>query len=379
MADAKDLYKYSQNLNILYVEDDLELNEETVDIFKDLFNIVHTALDGEEGLEKYESFYRSSGKYYDIVITDIQMPKLNGIDLTAKIQKINPSQDIVVISAYSDSEKLMSLIDLGVNYFILKPLSHKKLVEVLYKACLFIENKKAQERLQFSQSKNSAMGAMIGNIIHQWNQPLNYISTVSSFLELQISMGKEVSNEKIINEMKVISNTVKRLSQTTDTFRNFLKEKKERADIVLQEKIEDALIISKIVLKDKGIKLIKDIEDQTPIIINTIGNELTEVIINIVNNAIDAIEEKEIKEGTVKIELIEENDYVLICIEDNAGGVPTEIMPYIFDEYFTTKGEDKGTGLGLHMSKRIVQESLKGELYVQNTQNGAKFFIKLPK
>lgn len=106
--------------------------------------------------------------------------------------------------------------------------------------------------------------------------------------------------------------------------------------------------------------------------------ELDEIIINIINNAKDALLENKTKDPWVKISLkFEEND-VFIIIEDNAGGIPPKILPYIFDEYFTTKTEEQGTGLGLYMSYQIIKESLNGDLYCENTHSGAKFFIKLP-
>jgi len=378
MNDIKKVYENSQNLNILYVEDDLNLNQETFDIFEDLFNTVDSALDGKEGFEKYIKFYQDNKSYYDIIITDINMPKLNGIELIKKIQEINQNQEFIVISAHNDSDKLMNLIDLGVNHFILKPISYNKLIDTLFKVSSLLENKKIEEKYHFQQVKNAAMGSMIGNIIHQWKQPLSVISTISSGCSLKLDMDFNIPRDELKNYMDDITESVVRLNNVTNTFKNFLKENKIKTEIVLQEKIEDALVISGTILYDKGIELIKNIDIENEIRINTIGNELIEVIVNIVNNAIDIIEEKDIKDSFIKVELIDKGNSVVITIEDNGGGIPEDVIPNIFDEYFTTKSEDKGTGLGLSMSKKIVTDSLKGDLYVENTENGAKFFIELP-
>jgi len=374
---TKEVYTYSQDLNILYVEDDLNLNQETYEIFEDLFKYSQTAVDGVDGLNKYKEFYQQNGKFYDIVITDIQMPNLNGIELIKEIQNLNKSQEIIVVSAYNDSEKLMSLIELGINYFALKPISHQRILEVLYKVSVSIKNKGLEEKLKLQQSKNASLGLMIANIIHQWKQPLNIISVIASAIILKIDFDDDIKKDELRDFMSNIDNTVKRLTTVTHTFKEFLKEKKEVQTININKKIEDALIISDTILRDKGIDLIKDIQNDD-ITIKTIPNELTEVIINIVNNAADAIVENNIKNGFVKVNIEKTKSMVIISIEDNGGGVPEDIKEKIFDEYFTTKSEDKGTGLGLAMSKRIVTQSLNGKLYIENTQDGAKFIIELP-
>lgn len=241
-----------------------------------------------------------------------------------------------------------------------------------------VEKNLKKELQLFESAKLAAMGGMIGNIIHQWKQPLNFISIIASNLKYQTECYEKTDNEKVIESMQDIIDAVNRLSDITMTFRNFLKEKKEFKKILLQERLDEALIISGTVLKDKGVELIKQIDYEDGIEIRTIPSELTEVIINIVNNAVDVIEEEKIIHAWVKVSLYKQNNNAVITIEDNAGGIPKSVMPYIFKEYFTTKDEDRGTGLGLYMSRKIVTESLKGKLYVKNSENGALFCIELP-
>ncbi|AXH09832.1 transcriptional regulator [Malaciobacter halophilus] len=148
MNKYKQLQKESSALNILFIEDDEDLRLQSEKIFKTLFNQVDLATNGEEGLEKYLKFYEEKNFYYDIVITDIKMPKKNGIELTKDILKINKDQDVIVISAYEDSKYLIELINLGVNNFVQKPLLIDQLVEPLLSISKKINNsKEASEKV----------------------------------------------------------------------------------------------------------------------------------------------------------------------------------------------------------------------------------------
>ena len=131
----KILKQLSQNLSLLYVEDDKILRDKTAVIFKNLFKVVDIAVDGMDGLNLYKNYYKSDSKYYDIVISDIKMPHLDGIALTKEIFSVNKKQKIIIVSAYNDKEYLIDLINLGVEGFLEKPLSHENLLEILYDVC----------------------------------------------------------------------------------------------------------------------------------------------------------------------------------------------------------------------------------------------------
>ncbi|MCK5294684.1 MAG: HAMP domain-containing histidine kinase, partial [Arcobacteraceae bacterium] len=215
------------------------------------------------------------------------------------------------------------------------------------------------------------------NIAHQWRQPLNSISLTSSNLQFKLMMN-DVNNEEFTKELVLIDKYSQHLSETIDTFRSFLMEKKELKEVILQDRINTALNIIGITLKDNNIDLKIDIDYDNPINIKLVIGELSEVIINIINNAKDILLEKEIKTPWIKFNLITENSKAIISIEDNGGGIPDNILPKIFEPYFTTKHQSHGTGLGLHMSYEIITNSLKGKLWAENTENGAKFFVELP-
>jgi signal transduction histidine kinase/predicted transcriptional regulator len=236
-----------------------------------------------------------------------------------------------------------------------------------------------KEKLLFDQAKMVQMGEMIGNIAHQWRQPLSMITVTASGMGIQQEMGT-LQVDSIPDKMKVIVDNANYLSDTIDIFRNFLKEKKELRELVVQESIQKAFMLTNATLQHNHIKLIDNIKQTKPIVIQMIMGELEQVIINIINNAKDILIEKEILDPWIKVELRldDSSNVIIISIEDNGGGIPNDVLPHIFSEYFTTKEHSNGTGLGLHMSQQIITNSFKGKLYAKNTQNGAKFSVELP-
>jgi PAS domain S-box-containing protein len=243
-----------------------------------------------------------------------------------------------------------------------------------------VEKNRHQEFQLLEQSKNASMGEMIGNIAHQWRQPLSAITSTASALKLSDQLSMIEENE-IVEKMDSVIEKARYLSETIDTFRNFLKENNNAfGEFNLEDMLTKSLNIVGTVMKDSHIKLYTEEVDQTnktPYIGNE--SELSQVIINILNNAKDILKEKKVKQPWVKIELNKCDEESCFTIEDNGGGIPNDVMPRIFDPYFTTKHQSQGTGLGLHMSYRIITESFKGKLHVENSENGAKFFIYLPK
>lgn len=234
-----------------------------------------------------------------------------------------------------------------------------------------------KDKLLFEQAKMAQMGDMVANIAHQWRQPLSIMTTSATGLQMKSDMDM-VTNEDINTLTSIITEHSEYLSKTVDIFRDFLRNDKEFEEVILQDTIHSALTIVNTSLCEHFIKVIDHINDIEPIKVNTIPGEFSQIIINIFNNAKDCLIERNVQNPSIILNLEFSSDNVVITIEDNAGGIPEEILPNIFDPYFTTKEKDKGTGLGLHMSKRIITESLHGNLYVNNTSNGAKFYIELP-
>ncbi len=131
MINSKELILYTKNLNLLFVEDHEELRENTTEILKNFFHSVDSAVNGRDALETYKEFYNKNSKNYDIVISDIQMPKLNGVELIKEIYTLNPSQIVIVLSAHDESKYLLPLINIGIEYFLKKPIDYQEFLSVL--------------------------------------------------------------------------------------------------------------------------------------------------------------------------------------------------------------------------------------------------------
>ena len=238
-----------------------------------------------------------------------------------------------------------------------------------------------KEKLLFQQSKMATMGEMLENIAHQWKQPLQAISINADSVKVQSELNM-LTPSTIEQNMSYILESTKFLVQTVQDFNNFLKPNKKLEKVSLRNCIEKSLQLVSSTLNHNDIKIILHMSD---IEIYLIKGEFTQVLLNIVNNAKDALLENNTNtKKYIFIDTIITNDTVDINITDNAGGIQEEIIPNIFEQYFTTKEID-GTGIGLHMSRKIIQEHMNGTLFVQNVKYeyddinyiGAKFSISL--
>ena len=234
-----------------------------------------------------------------------------------------------------------------------------------------------QHKLILVQSKNVAIGEMIGNIAHQWRQPLSVISTCATGLILEKESGL-LNDKRLIKSLYNIHEHTRHLSKTIDTFRNYLNTTKEYCEVIFQDSIKESLRILDSTFKNNFITLKTNIDEIEPIKIKLVKGEFSEVLINILNNAKDVLLIEKVTSPWIELLVKKESDKIIVTIEDNAGGIDPKIIDRIFEPYFTTKHKSQGTGLGLHMSYKIVTESLKGSIYVKNTNNGAKFFIEIP-
>ncbi len=167
----KNLYKFTKNLHLLYVEDDASLREETAEILEDFFASVQRCENGAEGLEKYKAFYKQTGGYFDIVITDINMPIMNGIAMSEEIMTLNAKQSIFVVSAHNESHYLTKLINIGVDKFLIKPLQTKQLIQALYQKSKDIYNEKLSDEYH---DKLANMTALLEQQVKERTQQLEF-------------------------------------------------------------------------------------------------------------------------------------------------------------------------------------------------------------
>lgn len=239
-----------------------------------------------------------------------------------------------------------------------------------------IDQRLAQEQILIQQSKLAAMGEMIGNIAHQWRQPLAQISAIHMNMKVTYDFNKfdEVYlNEKIKEANKLTSY----MSQTINDFQNFFIPQKEKEIFSIEKACRDAYNIIDSSLKYHNIEINFNIKEDT----NILGykNEFSQVILNILSNAKDILIERKIENPKIDIEVKNGDNYSIIKIHDNAGGVKDDILDKIFDPYFTTRHKTQGTGIGLYMAKNIIERNMSGFINVKNIGNGALFTIKVLK
>ncbi len=234
--------------------------------------------------------------------------------------------------------------------------------------------KKRQEMIMI-QEKQAQMGEMISMIAHQWRQPLSSIGTIATLLRVSLDLG-EIEKENLYNEIEKINQHVQFLSKTVNDFRNFFNPNKHKEEVTVKEVIEDTVAIMEKNFETKGIRL--DLECGTDELVRIHKNEMMQVLLNLLKNAQDALAEKRVRHPYVRVSSRRVEERVAIDVADNGGGIPEEIIHKIFDPYFSTKSEKVGTGLGLHMSKIIVEQHNRGKLSVENGKEGACFRILLP-
>ncbi|MDH1975412.1 sensor histidine kinase [Aliarcobacter butzleri] len=253
---------------------------------------------------------------------------------------------------------------------------------------IFLENKLKEykkeldnkQAILYQQSKMAAMGEMIGNIAHQWRQPLSIITTATSGMVLQKQMGV-LTDEFFFEASNRINASSQYLSQTIDDFRNFFIPNKEKSKVNLIEIFKKTLDLISAQFSSKDIKIIKNIEG---VEFESYENELIQALINILNNSRDELIKKD-GERFIFVDAFEKDNFINITIKDNAGGVIKENLDKIFEPYFTTKYKSQGTGIGLYMTEEIITKHLNGTICVENVEFtydekeyfGAEFTIKI--
>lgn len=238
-----------------------------------------------------------------------------------------------------------------------------------------VAQRQRQEALLIQQSRLAAMGEMIGAIAHQWRQPLNALSLVLQNFQLRYQMGN-LDDDFMRHSMEKADRLVHKMSSTIDDFRNFFKPNKHIELFDLKLSINATAELLEAQLKNNNIKLVILCEEGLKI--RGFQGEFSQVILNLINNAKDILIERKIGQPVITIEATADPDGVLtVCVRDNGGGIPEDIIDKIYDPYFTTKEEGKGTGIGLYMSKIIVENNMYGKLFAFNDHAGANFVIEI--
>ena len=238
-----------------------------------------------------------------------------------------------------------------------------------------IEQLREKDEALMHNARLAAMGEMIGMIAHQWRQPIAGIGMVVNNLLLDIELDS-LDPKKAKEELALVDHQVQYLSQTIEDFTNFFKPKTEQERCNVSELVQDTLKIIGKSLANNNIEVSVSVDGEQTV--KVYKNELMQVLLNIIKNAQDAFKEEGRSDGMILIESYESRGEQVFAIEDNAGGIPETVMPKIFDPYFSTKHGKMGTGIGLYMSKMIVEDHHHGIIRVRNGDRGARFEIVIP-
>lgn len=237
-----------------------------------------------------------------------------------------------------------------------------------------LEKNRQKDFVMMHQSRLAAMGEMLGLIAHQWRQPLSALNFILYNIKLSFEekdLTEEVLDDSITKGMRLIAS----MSETIDDFRDFFRANKKEVEFSINKTIRDTFFMVRPGFTHNGISF--DIHEEYEVKVIGFQNEYSQVILNIFNNAKDAIVKRTTK-GRVDVDVFHKNNSAIVKIRDNGGGIPENILNKVFDPYFTTKGEEKGTGLGLYMSRMIIEDHMDGNIGVANTDEGAEFTITLP-
>lgn len=391
MEDISKLIQHSKKLKVLYVEDNEELREMISLVLYEFFDDIIMAIDGKDGFSKFKN------NKIDLIITDINMPNLNGLEMTKKIRIIDNEIPILILSAYNETKYFTESIKLGIDGYLLKPLDMKQFLAVLNKCVknITMKNKnieykqllekkietqvvqlKEKDAILMQQSKMAAMGEMVDAIAHQWKQPLNVVFMATENIEYDIKKDSINKNEFLENT-ELIKQQIDYLLDTMSEFRNFFRPNNNIETINLNQLLNSMTILLKDELLKNRVEL--NIIYDKSIYIKVNKNDIKHLFVNLINNAKEEIAKHNLDNDKrfIEISLEEVDEKVTILVKDFAKGVPKEIQKNIFKANFTTKKDDGGTGIGLYMCQQIVNK-YHGNISVYN-DNGAVFKIVFDK
>ncbi|MEI7842781.1 MAG: HAMP domain-containing sensor histidine kinase [Gallionellaceae bacterium] len=236
-----------------------------------------------------------------------------------------------------------------------------------------IQKNKDKDLLLERQSRLASMGEMIGNIAHQWRQPINSLGLILSDLE-DASLYGECDLAYIQSAVGKSKKVIQKMSSTIDDFRHFFRNDKSRGVFSLRQVTDECLNLVGASIKNSNINIV--VRGEHEVLVNGYANEYSQALLNILINARDAIVEGKIAAGEIVIEMGEDGDEGVLAVTDNGGGIAPEIIHKIFEPHFTTKAQ--GVGIGLYMTIVSIEKNMNGRIAVENTATGAKFSVYLP-
>jgi PAS domain S-box-containing protein len=237
-----------------------------------------------------------------------------------------------------------------------------------------VAEQRKKDDILIQQSRLTAMGEMISNIAHQRRQPLNNIGLIVQNLQLAFK-----SNDLLVEELDEgvaeIMKVLQQISETIDDFRNFFSHEEKPSSFIVNELVSRSLSFVEPSLKRKGILI--ELDEQPDIVVSGYPNEYMQAFLNVMLNARDALLDHQVSWPLISIRISGENGRSIVTVSDNGGGIREDILPKIFDPYFTTKHQSTGVGLGLYMAKMIIEKKMHGTLTARNLDGGAEFRIEV--
>ncbi len=390
--DIETLIELNQDLSVLYVEDDDSVRFSTLALLENFFPHIDPAEDGVVGLEKYKRFYEEESRFYDIVITDINMPHMNGIEMSEEILKINPEQNIIVISAHDESHYLLKLINAGITNFVLKPIDLKQLQNVLYRVLSAIQQKRTlkeqHERLEsinkeLEEQKNRAEEAsrqkslFLANMSHEIRTPLNAITGFISLLQ------KEETNPRRIKYLDIIQNSSSSLLQIINDILDISKIESGKMEVEFVDfnPYNDLITVAELFQQkatEKGVVLEIKYNHTMPKTLFSDVVKIKQILSNLLSNAV-----KFTPAGKkIKCIIWYQHGKLNIRVKDYGIGIDEEKQKSIFQAFVqaenSTVREYGGTGLGLTICAKLA-EMLEGSLTLESTPGkGSTFLLSIP-
>lgn len=337
---------------------------------------IFSALSAQEGIEILMN------EDIDLILTDVQMPEIDSFEFVEYLKNIDKTKDIPVIfitGIYDKDEYKTKGYNLGAVEYITKPINDVLLNSKLKVYIDIFERRKLDEqeiaqkdKVLIHQSKMATMGEMIGVIAHQLKQPLNVLSLYCDDVKTSYQFN-EINDAFVEDFSKNTKEQIRFLSETIDGFRDFFNPNKQKIVFEIKNAIDRSIKLLGNQFKANKINLNLEVADEK---VYGTETELEQVILNIINNAIDVFKERDIQDKEINIKVLSKDSYTILIMEDNAGGVKMENLEKLFDPYFTTKSN--GTGTGLYMVKLVIKNSFQGDLKVSNSEKGLRYIIALP-
>jgi C4-dicarboxylate-specific signal transduction histidine kinase len=356
------------------------------------------AANGQQALEKIKT------EPIDLCLLDIIMPGMDGLEVCRRIKSDPATRNIpvVLLTALTESQHRILGAEAGAEDFISKPFNT---TEVLARIKMLLHVKSINDRLQtayqeitdlknsleervaraideirqkdqmlIAQGRMAAMGEMIHNIAHQWRQPLNVLGLHIQLLHFYHE-NSELTGELLEENTRKSMEVIQYMSQTIDDFRNFFQSDKEMVEFTISDVVARTVSLVEDSLRSLQISI--DVFTNTKATIVGFPAEYSQVLLNIIMNSKDSLLARHHENARVTITISKEEERSVVTIADNGGGIPEDIIDKIFEPYFSTKGPEQGTGLGLFMSKTIIEKNMSGHLTVRNSGDGAEFRIEV--